>query len=85
LNVPKSSALAQTLLNQHGGAALSPITPSYTFTHDEHYERHHNAESAPNLHAPAHAHAHEHEGHSDNMRGVFLHVLAVSSRDLHHV
>jgi zinc transporter 5/7 len=25
-----------------------------------------------------HEHGHHHEGHSDNMRGVFLHVMAVS-------
>ncbi|KAJ7281878.1 cation efflux protein [Mycena rebaudengoi] len=40
----------------------TPITPNYHF--DDH---------APNL---SHAHASTHEGHSHNMRGVFLHVMA---------
>ncbi|KIK61561.1 hypothetical protein GYMLUDRAFT_42562 [Collybiopsis luxurians FD-317 M1] len=52
----------------------SPITPSYSFTHDEHYKLHHAAAAAPNLHN--HSHAPSHEGHSHNMRGVFLHVMA---------
>ncbi|KAF9078123.1 cation efflux family-domain-containing protein [Rhodocollybia butyracea] len=51
----------------------SPLTPSYSFTHDEHYQVYHAA-PAPNLHN--HSHAPSHEGHSHNMRGVFLHVLA---------
>ena len=29
-------------------------------------------------HSHSHSHAHAHEGHSHNMRGVFLHVMAVS-------
>ncbi|KAJ4492656.1 cation efflux family-domain-containing protein [Lentinula edodes] len=52
----------------------SPLTPSYSFTHDEHYETHHATAHAPNLHD--HSHAPSHEGHSHNMRGVFLHVMA---------
>ncbi|KAF5369230.1 hypothetical protein D9757_010038 [Collybiopsis confluens] len=52
----------------------SPITPSYSFTHDEHYKIHHAEAPAPNLHD--HSHAPSHEGHSHNMRGVFLHVMA---------
>ncbi|KAE9393476.1 cation efflux protein [Gymnopus androsaceus JB14] len=52
----------------------SPLTPSYSFTHDEHYEKHHAEAPAPNLHN--HSHAPSHEGHSHNMRGVFLHVMA---------
>ncbi|KAJ4473719.1 cation efflux protein, partial [Lentinula aciculospora] len=52
----------------------SPLTPSYSFTHDEHYKTHHVATHAPNLHD--HSHAPSHEGHSHNMRGVFLHVMA---------
>ena len=47
-----------------------PITPNYQFGHDEHLAKHHNV---------GHTHSHAHEGHSDNMRGVFLHVMAVSS------
>ncbi|KAG5352669.1 hypothetical protein C0989_001206 [Termitomyces sp. Mn162] len=52
---------------------LSPlsagITPSYKFGfgHDEHLATHHNT---------GHTHSPAHEGHSDNMRGVFLHVMA---------
>ncbi|KAG6916556.1 hypothetical protein DXG01_006382 [Tephrocybe rancida] len=52
---------------------LSPlsagITPSYKFGfgHDEHLAKHHNT---------GHTHTSAHEGHSDNMRGVFLHVMA---------
>jgi len=44
-----------------------PITPNYRFGHDEHLAKHHNT---------GHTHSHAHEGHSDNMRGVFLHVMA---------
>ncbi|KAG6810865.1 hypothetical protein H0H92_010021 [Tricholoma furcatifolium] len=52
---------------------LSPlsagITPSYKFGfgQDEHLSKHHNT---------GHTHSSAHEGHSDNMRGVFLHVMA---------
>ncbi|KAI0788805.1 cation efflux family-domain-containing protein [Abortiporus biennis] len=45
----------------------SPITPLYKFVHDTHLEHHHGVINDSN---------HEHEGHSHNMRGVFLHVLA---------
>lgn len=56
---------------------LSPITPRYTFGHDEHFKQH-GSEHAPNLHDHSHSHSHgEREGHSHNMRGVFLHVMAV--------
>jgi hypothetical protein len=48
---------------------LSPITPSYQFGHDHHILSHHKD------HTPVHSHGHE--GHSHNMRGVFLHVMAV--------
>lgn len=48
---------------------LSPITPSYQFGYDDHLESHHKDYT--------HAHSQGHEGHSHNMRGVFLHVMAV--------
>lgn len=48
---------------------FSPLTPSYSFTHDPHLQAHH-----PEAHS--HDHSHSHEGHSHNMRGVFLHVMA---------
>ncbi|OBZ66411.1 hypothetical protein A0H81_13524 [Grifola frondosa] len=54
----------------------SPITPNYQFGHDEHYETHHASAHTANLHDHSHVHDHAHEGHSDNMRGVFLHVMA---------
>ncbi|KAH9933332.1 cation efflux family-domain-containing protein [Fomitopsis serialis] len=61
------------------GEADSPLTPSYRFGHDPHFETHHTHASgsghAPNLHDHSHEH-HAHEGHSHNMRGVFLHVMA---------
>lgn len=48
---------------------FTPITPSYSFTYDDHLEKHHPETS--------HSHSHSsHEGHSHNMRGVFLHVMA---------
>lgn len=48
----------------------TPITPNYRFDHDEHLSTHHNS---------GHSHSSgNHEGHSHNMRGVFLHVMAVS-------
>ncbi|KAM5532901.1 hypothetical protein V8D89_013453 [Ganoderma adspersum] len=56
--------------------AISPITPNYKFGHDDHFETHHLSGHAPNLHDHSHVHDHAHEGHSDNMRGVFLHVMA---------
>ncbi|KAJ6504837.1 cation efflux protein [Mycena vitilis] len=52
----------------------TPITPNYQFGIDEHYKTHHEDEHVPNLHNPSHAPSHE--GHSHNMRGVFLHVMA---------
>ncbi|KAH9935868.1 cation efflux protein [Epithele typhae] len=61
---------------QSEAALPSPITPNYKFGHDDHFETHHSSGSAPNLHDHSHAHGHAHEGHSDNMRGVFLHVMA---------
>ncbi|KAF8074744.1 cation efflux protein [Lyophyllum atratum] len=52
---------------------LSPLsaglTPSYKSVHDEHLTSQHNS-------GHAHSHSSAHEGHSDNMRGVFLHVMA---------
>ncbi|PIL25045.1 transporter [Ganoderma sinense ZZ0214-1] len=59
-----------------GEGAMSPITPNYKFGHDAHFETHHSSGHAPNLHDHSHVHDHGHEGHSDNMRGVFLHVMA---------
>ncbi|KAK7031345.1 J domain-containing protein [Favolaschia claudopus] len=52
----------------------TPITPNYQFGVDEHYNTHHEDDHVPNLHNPTHAASHE--GHSHNMRGVFLHVMA---------
>ncbi|KAL6304516.1 cation efflux family-domain-containing protein [Sparassis latifolia] len=52
----------------------SPLTPNYKFGHDEHFDTHHA--SAPNLHDHSHVHEGASEGHSHNMRGVFLHVMA---------
>ncbi|TCD68402.1 putative zinc transporter msc2 [Steccherinum ochraceum] len=46
----------------------TPLTPSYHFEHDDHLEHFHGQQQHPPQH--------EHEGHSHNMRGVFLHVLA---------
>lgn len=58
------------------GAVESPLTPNYRFGHDPHFEAHHTHGAGPNLHDHSHEH-HTHEGHSHNMRGVFLHVMAV--------
>ena len=70
---------AHARLQGEADMAPSPITPNYKFGHDDHYEHAHAHGSghAPNLHDHSHAHGHAHEGHSDNMRGVFLHVMAV--------
>ncbi|KAI0321026.1 hypothetical protein OF83DRAFT_1101614 [Amylostereum chailletii] len=56
---------------------MSPVTPSYRFGVDEHFATHHQ-QHTPNLHDHSHVHDHHHDhhGHSDNMRGVFLHVMA---------
>ncbi|KAI5122498.1 hypothetical protein M0805_001406 [Coniferiporia weirii] len=58
---------------------VSPVTPSYQFGHDAHFALHHDhshGAHVPNLHDHSHSHGGEHEGHSHNMRGVFLHVMA---------
>ena len=57
-------------------STITPLTPNYTFGHDDHYTHHHDSKHTPNTHN--HSHAPVHEGHSHNMRGVFLHVMAVS-------
>ncbi|OJA09769.1 hypothetical protein AZE42_01489 [Rhizopogon vesiculosus] len=61
----------------------SPISPSYpsTLKHDHHHHYHHGMESSgysppDDGHCNDHDHGHHHEGHSHNMRGVFLHVMA---------
>jgi zinc transporter 5/7 len=61
----------------------SPMTPSYRFGVDEHYASHQHAHHhghTPNLHDHSHVHGSgpTREGHSHNMRGLFLHVMAVS-------
>jgi len=54
----------------------SPLTPRYTFGYDDHIQQH-GSGHAPNLQNHSHGHFHEgREGHSHNMRGVFLHVMA---------
>ncbi|KAI0255785.1 cation efflux family-domain-containing protein, partial [Lactifluus subvellereus] len=63
------------------GAALSPVTPNYRFGVDEHYASHQHANHhghTPNLHDHSHVHGsgQSREGHSHNMRGLFLHVMA---------
>ncbi|RDX54355.1 cation efflux protein [Lentinus brumalis] len=66
---------AHARLQAENSLPISPITPNYKFGHDDHFETHHSSGHAPNLHNHNHVHDH-HEGHSDNMRGVFLHVMA---------
>ncbi|KAI0372784.1 cation efflux protein [Pilatotrama ljubarskyi] len=74
---PSLSPIARRHAHLHGvDNALSPITPNYKFGHDEHFATHHAAAHIPNLHDHNHVHEHAHEGHSHNMRGVFLHVMA---------
>ncbi|KAG9223774.1 hypothetical protein CCMSSC00406_0004885 [Pleurotus cornucopiae] len=58
-----------------GRADQSPVTPQYHFGADDHYQKHHQNDT-PNLNNHNHAPDHSHEGHSHNMRGVFLHVMA---------
>jgi zinc transporter 5/7 len=55
------------------GGQSSPLTPRYTFGYDDHIQQHGSGHT-PNL--QHHSHGHFHEGHSHNMRGVFLHVMA---------
>jgi len=54
----------------------SPLTPNYSFGHDDHFAAFHQSQQSPNLHDHSHASESHHEGHSHNMRGVFLHVMA---------
>ncbi|KAF7430574.1 putative zinc transporter msc2 [Pleurotus ostreatus] len=58
-----------------GRVDQSPVTPQYHFGADDHYQKHHQNDT-PNLNNHNHAPDHSHEGHSHNMRGVFLHVMA---------
>lgn len=65
------------------GTPSSPMTPSYRFGVDEHFASHQHTHlhgHTPNLHDHSHVHGsgHSREGHSHNMRGLFLHVMAVS-------
>lgn len=73
-----------TRLGIEGAVPHSPMTPSYRFGVDEHFasQQHtHLHGHTPNLHDHSHVHGsgHSREGHSHNMRGLFLHVMAVSS------
>lgn len=57
------------------------MTPSYQFGVDEHFASHqhaHHHSHTPNLHDHSHVHGsgQSREGHSHNMRGLFLHVMA---------
>jgi solute carrier family 30 (zinc transporter), member 5/7 len=75
-----ASAIRSPSLAAPGGL-LSPITPGYRFGYDDHFETHHvhqheNGSARAPANTPAYAHTHSHEGHSHNMRGVFLHVMA---------
>ena len=65
------AALSPTDLSHDPHDVLTPITPSYRFVNDEHLTTHHH-------HGHTHSPSAHHEGHSHNMRGVFLHVMAVS-------
>ena len=62
----------------HAQDGTSPLTPNYLFGHDDHFHTYHKTDRIPNLHDHSHTHHHPHAGHSHNMRGVFLHVMAVS-------
>jgi solute carrier family 30 (zinc transporter), member 5/7 len=73
-----------TRLGIEGAVQHSPMTPSYRFGVDEHFasQQHtHLHVHTPNLHDHSHVHGsgQSREGHSHNMRGLFLHVMAVSS------
>jgi len=73
-----------TRLGIEGAVPHSPMTPSYRFGVDEHFASHQHTHlhvHTPNLHDHSHVHGsgHSREGHSHNMRGLFLHVMAVSS------
>jgi zinc transporter 5/7 len=70
-----------TRLGIEGAVSHSPMTPTYRFGVDEHFASHQHAHlHTPNLHDHSHVHgSHSREGHSHNMRGLFLHVMAVSS------
>ena len=59
----------------------SPMTSNYQFGHDDRYDKFHSStkKKCPNLHDHSRAHD-SHEGHSHNMQGVFLHVMAVGRR-----
>ncbi|KIJ55441.1 hypothetical protein M422DRAFT_57868 [Sphaerobolus stellatus SS14] len=54
----------------------TPLTPGYEFGRDPHFAEHHHSVRAPNSHDHSHHPVVHHEGHSHNMRGVFLHVMA---------
>ena len=55
---------------------LSHDHPS-TFKHDHHPVHDHHDDVGRGHYAHSHGHDHDHHSHSHNMRGVFLHVMAV--------
>ncbi|KAI0047247.1 cation efflux protein [Auriscalpium vulgare] len=63
-------------LRSEGEETFSPVTPNYRFGEDEHFASHDHGHHLPNLHDHSHVGHSHHEGHSHNMRGVFLHVMA---------
>ncbi|KAI0028099.1 cation efflux protein, partial [Vararia minispora EC-137] len=76
LDPPEMNTNQLLLINMEG--VFSPVTPSYRFGVDDHFAAHSSAHT-PNFHDHSHVHTHNHHGHhghSDNMRGVFLHVMA---------
>lgn len=75
-DMPSPSLLSPSVA-AHFPPLATPLTPNYTFGHDDHFSKHHESHHMPNLHPPS-THMPSHEGHSHNMRGVFLHVMAVS-------
>jgi solute carrier family 30 (zinc transporter), member 5/7 len=78
-SVDGSYLLESPLSPEDREGVFSPVTPSYRFGVDEDFAMHASSHT-PNLHDHSHVHVHDrhtHHGHSDNMRGVFLHVMAV--------
>jgi len=83
LQIPTQVASAIPFPLSSPNGVDSPISPSYpsTLKHDHHHHYHHGMDASGHSppddgHCNDHDHGHHHEGHSHNMRGVFLHVMA---------
>ncbi|KIP05472.1 hypothetical protein PHLGIDRAFT_74196 [Phlebiopsis gigantea 11061_1 CR5-6] len=79
MNPPEMNTSQLLLVTTHGHSHHhsheNPHSHSHSHSHS-HLSHHHASSHGPNLHDHSQIHDPAHEGHSHNMRGVFLHVMA---------